>query len=158
MRALTTYQSRSHSRLAGFTLLELLIVLTLIGLIMSVVLPSIVRVLPGVQLHRSATGLAAVLRSARSKAVSSARTVTVEFDPELGEYGIGGGKQRYQYGGELRWLDADFAELQLNADEQRHVQFFPHGGSSGAQLALENNGRQYQINVNWLTGAVQIDE
>lgn len=158
MRALTTYQSRSRSRLAGFTLLELLIVITLIGLLMSVVLPSIGRVLPGVQLHRSATELAAVLRSARSKAVRSARIVTVEFDPELGEYGIGGGKQRYEYGGELRWLDADFAELQRNADEQPRVQFFPHGGSSGAQMALENNGREYQINVNWLTGAVQIDE
>jgi len=157
MQILATLTLERRVRDAGFTLIELLIVVTLMGLLMSLVLPAISGMMPGVELRRSVAQLAAVLRSARSTALSRASEISIEFDQEQGEYGIEGGERRYQLGGRIRWQDADFAEV-FAPDENRRVRFFPHGGSNGAAFVLENEDRRYQVRVDWLTGAVEIND
>ncbi len=157
MRALPTLIPDRRNKVAGFTLIEMLIVMTLMGLLMALVLPAISNMMPGVELHRSAVQLAAALRRARSDAVSGAREINIEIDQQQGEYGIEGGERRYKLGGRIRWMDSDFTAASA-LDDIRRVRFFPHGGSSGAAFALENDDRRYQIRVDWLTGAVAIDD
>lgn len=157
MQTLSTLPPDMESEIAGFTLIEMLLVMTLMGLLMALVVPAFLEMMPGVKLHRSAVQLAAALRSARSTAVLRASETSVEIDQEQGEYGIEGAGRRYKLGGRIRWMDADFAPAPA-ADEMQRIRFFPHGGSSGAAFALENDDHRYQIRVDWLTGAVKIDD
>jgi general secretion pathway protein H len=155
--AVSTLIQDRRIAVAGFTLIEILIVITLMGLLMALVLPAFSRVMPGIELNKSAVQLAAALRSARSTAVSRASEVSIEIDQEQGDYGVEGVGKRYKLGGQIRWMDSEFAKVSA-ADEVRRVRFFPHGGSSGASFALQNDDRSYQIRVDWLTGAVTIDD
>jgi general secretion pathway protein H len=157
MRALSTLTTDRRTTVAGFTLIEILLVMTLMGLLMALVLPAFARVMPGVELHKSVVQLASALRSARSTAVSRANEVCIEIDQDQGLYGIEGAEQRHKLAGQIRWMDSEFTKVSAG-DDVRCVRFFPHGGSSGAAFALENSDRRYQIRVDWLTGAVRIDD
>src|SRR5690242_9132141 len=72
----------------GFTLLELLIVLAIMGLIASMVVggrPGSA----GVNLGTSAAAMASALREARAQAIAQGRPVALQVDTKTRRYGIG---------------------------------------------------------------------
>src|SRR5689334_10103049 len=80
----------------GFTLLELLVVLAILGLTVALAVPVFHRVMPGLELKATARSVAAALREARGLAVSSNREVAVTIDVNSHTMGLAGGGQPEQ--------------------------------------------------------------
>jgi len=74
----------------GFTLTELMVVISVIGIISAVSAPNIVKGLPKYRLKRASRDVTSRLRAARSIAVKTSSTVIVQFDLDRQRYSING--------------------------------------------------------------------
>ena len=162
----------------GFTLLELLVVVLIIGLISALVMPRMAASLPGVQLKSTARAVAASLRYARSQAVfesipymaifdNSQKLLAVEPLEELIDTGesdrfriiVDGSKLQkvYEFPDEVEFSVSNNSDADKGRDLFPII-FFPRGDSTGGTIVLKNVGRkQYTITVDPITGAVEID-
>ena len=144
---------RLSSGAAGFTLIETMVVLAVIGLAFALIVGHRPPWSRGFDLDATARELLAQLRLVRSEAIASNQAVTVEFDLPA---------RRYQAGDAAsRELPAGVAiELLTVAGEQRGVaagiRFHPDGSSTGGRILLADRTRQVVIGVDWLTGRVTI--
>ncbi|MFQ5955240.1 MAG: GspH/FimT family protein [Kiloniellales bacterium] len=138
-------------RLNGFTLLELLVVLAVLGLVYALALPSLSGVLAGPRLDREARQLVSALREARSNAIVGGREVAFTVDAAAGAW-------RY---GDRRGLVNRRLSLSLQTPpggvggaERPAIRFFSDGGSTGGHLTLKGEAGVRRIHVHWLTGRV----
>ena len=171
----------------GFTLVELLIVLVIVGLMTAMITPTIGRTLTNLKLKTAAKKIAAALRYARSQAITRSEAYQAVFSlkekqvtvlPEESEEdalkamqppgGEDGSKQNY--------MQKDKAKVYALPDEVKFqkviageeditsgnavITFRTNGGSGGGEVVLCDEGekRFLRILVNLLTGAVTIEE
>jgi len=132
----------------GFTLLELIIVLVIVGLAAAVVLFSIGRLHETTLFNQEARRVYQTLIRAREMAVIGKTDIVVEVDEEGRRYGIKGdsgpssGKPALRQGTELSGKD---------------IVFYPKGNSSGGIITLRNaKGQGYSIEVNPVLGKPSI--
>ncbi len=149
--------SAGNSRQLGFTLLELMIVLVIAAIMMAVVPPMISSVLPGAELKSAARSVAAGLRYARNKSLTSDKEVILMLDLESKRFNIGGRKKNFQIHKDLD-VTLLTAESEMVAEDKGAIRFFPDGGSTGGRISLSTDKRKYAIDVDWLTGKVRIFE
>lgn len=138
-------------------MLELLVVLVIAMLALAVVTPRFAALLPGVELKNYSQQTAALLRMARSRAISQGEEVELVFDGEAKKTWISGAGRGYSW--------PDNIQLQLTTDypqrtlpKQARIIFYPDGGASGGLLTVSSTSRQYRIEVNWLTGSINVHE
>lgn len=72
----------------GFTLIELILVLTLLSVIASIIAPSLGNFMRGRSLDSEARRLLSVMHAARSRAISEGMPIRVTIDPVRREYGM----------------------------------------------------------------------
>lgn len=126
---------------AGFTLLEILVVLVLLGLLTGVAAARFSS-LRQPSLAEAGRDVVSELRAYRSQAMQTGRPV------QIAASGV-----RVPSGFVLS------AERQGQASEQdgpTGVLFLPDGRSSGAVFVLSGNNEQERITVDWLTGEVRV--
>jgi len=171
-------QDITRGKSMGFTLLELLVVVLIIGLISALVMPRLAASLPGVQLKSTARAVAASLRYARSQAVFEStpymaildnRQKLLAVEPlekaiDAAESDrlriiVDGSKFQkvYEFPDEVEFAGSNTSD----ADEGRDlfpILFFPGGDSTGGTIVLKNvRQKQYTVTVDPITGAVEID-
>ncbi len=141
-RSRTTSAVEAGSRVAsmGFTLIEVIAVIAILGLALSVVASFAPRRHGGLDLVNAADGLVETLRSARAKAI--ARQTPVLFAPTTDGRG-------YAVDGIVRALPA---AIVLTAETA--IRFAPDGSSSGGVLRLASDGSARVLRVDWLTSQV----
>jgi len=83
----------------GFTLVELMVVVAIIGIMAAVSAFSALEVLPRYQLHAAARDFSGHLRLARKNAIQSTQNVRIVFDQARNSYSIG--EQTVPYRGTL---------------------------------------------------------
>jgi general secretion pathway protein H len=96
----------------GFTLIELILVLVIVGFLISLVAPAITST-TGLSLKTGAKRIAAGLRYARSQAVTTGSVYQIRFDMEQGEMTIERVVEEDPYGlqtGGKRWWEAEEGE------------------------------------------------
>ncbi len=128
----------------GFTLIEMIVVLVVLGLVGSIVLSRGPLRSPTLDLRAAARVLAAEMRSARTRAIDADHDVVFTIDVDRRDYGVRGGARRPLPAG-----------LEL-ATRPPPVVFHPDGSASGGAVTLAEGGRQLAIRVDWLTGAVTL--
>lgn len=135
---------------AGFTLLELMVVLAILALLAGLALPQLAAA-RGPSAAVAARDLVASLRDARLQAITQHRVAVFWLDLGARSYGIeGAGTRRLPPDSHLEmWTVADRATATRGT-----VEFYPDGGASGGRILVERNGRRSLVTIDWLDGAV----
>ena len=81
-------KSVRHSTEAAFTLIEMLLVLSLLSIITLIAVRELDNLLPRTRLRASSRELASTIQSARDQAILTSRKCGVRFDLDRGEYWI----------------------------------------------------------------------
>lgn len=141
-------------RFGGFTLLEMLAVILLIGIAAAAVSVSVSQGLASARVRAASGELAAALRATRAQAIVQGRQQTFELDMHDGTYhGADGRTVRLPKGMQLSITSAK--EDQPNAHTGR-IRFFPDGSSTGGHIVMKRGTRQWRVDVAWLTGAISV--
>lgn len=139
----------------GFTLVELLVVLALMGLALTVASPLIANALPGTQLRASARDVATGLRYARSLAIASNNDVTFDVDVDGRSFTVPQGHRTGSFPDDAE-IVLTTARSQLLDAGAGSIRFYPDGTSTGGGVEIARGGRRFVVTVDWLTGRVEI--
>ncbi|MCD6388226.1 MAG: prepilin-type N-terminal cleavage/methylation domain-containing protein, partial [Desulfobulbaceae bacterium] len=135
--------TRAEGADRGFSLLELLTVLILLGVLAAVSVPAIGRFMENLSFRKQVGSVVANLRYVRLKAVTKGEDILVSLDDDGRVMRLTGGLQ------EERFLDiADEALLVLEPGE---IVFSPKGYVTPAQLTLSQEKRSCIIIMDPLT-------
>jgi general secretion pathway protein H len=139
----------------GYVLLEMVCVLAIIGLLAAVILPAIPRATGRTGLQRYAVAAAALLEGDRVAALRQRARVATLIDAETRTIRSGAGDGVVQLPEDVR-LDAMLPARCYDRPTGMSIDFFPSGMSCGGVVALTHSGAEYEIRVNWLTGAIDV--
>lgn len=130
----------------GYTLLELLVSLALIGLMAAIATPMAGRILEGAELRADARALATTLARIQREAIAREKTVIVQF--QNGALVTSEGEP----------LALDHASVTRFASGDDQLTYYPDGTSSGATIRVGGSDRVLALQVAWLTGAIRVTE
>lgn len=140
---------------AGFTLLELMVVLSIMVLLVSQVPPLFTSGVAGARFHTAVTDIASDLRMARVTAIRTNHTADVTFDKTSRSYVVTGDKKPRHLADDVG-VTITAVTWAVPGSAQAGFEFLPDGSSSGGELAVTQGSRRYRIVVDWLTGRVTI--
>lgn len=138
--------------IAGFTLLELLVVLAIIGLWLAIVPPNLMKGTGAQALKADARLVVSGLQYARTRAISLNVPVALVIDSRTRRLSIDG-KQIGDLSASTE-LSALNGQRVWQTGTGTAVHFLPDGGSTGGEILLSYHKTRYRLSVNWLTGAV----
>jgi general secretion pathway protein H len=138
---------------AGFTLIEMLVVLSILALVASLSMPLLSRGSEGVRLDTAASELSSALRATRAAAVSANHPVALMVDVERRTFGSSAVPRR-SFASDIE-AKLTYASVIRSAASQGGFQFFPDGSSTGGDITLSLRGRQEKLCIDWLTGIVR---
>jgi len=140
---------------AGFTLVEIMVVMVIIALIMGLVATSMSRSISAAEARAASRELVASLRYTRARAIIDKAEQVSLVDTENRSYQAPGrDKVELPEGVDLTITTAT---SELVSDAVSGIRFFPDGGSTGGHIELTVNKREYRVNVAWLTGETQLE-
>ena len=141
----------------GFTLIELLIVIVIIAIGAAVVAPNIGTGNQTATLNAAARELASGLRFARGHALGHGKESILLLNLNDNTYKITDKNKLYKLSKEIE-VTLEIAQSQMVDEKQGGFRFFPDGSSTGGRITLELAENKRQLDVNWLTGQVEIDD
>ena len=144
-------------RAQGFSLLELLIVVVIMGMVYVLVPGMIFGGVSGADLRASSRDIASGLRQARSLAVNARRESFMTLDLDKRAFSLSGNARIFQLPEKLE-LKLYTAQSEIVNERQGSIRFFPDGSSTGGRVTVASGERKYLVDVDWLTGKVAILE
>jgi len=144
------------SRHRGFTLVELMVVLVIIALVMGLVATSMSRSISGAEARTASRKLVSNIRYTRARAIIDKSERVFQVDTGNRSYQAPGRKQVQLPDGVD--ITITTARSEITSEAVSGIRFFPDGGSTGGHIELTVNGREYRINVAWLTGEASLQK
>lgn len=138
---------------SGFTLLEMLVAITIAAIVMGVSAPAMQRLYVSSQYHAAVNDIITLLSSARYQAIRRGGQADVVINPETREISLGEKVQSLPKSLHVEVLGS----RELNRDGAGIIRFYPDGGSSGGYVNLtSDNNKTVQVQVDWLLGRVTL--
>lgn len=128
----------------GFSLLELLMVLALLGILAGLVAPATGRFFNSLNFRKQASALVAATRYARLMAVGKGRPVEMRFDSQSHLVHFSSGVEAEK--------ELDLAESAVVEFRPETLVFYPDGLASPGRLALRSGQRSQEFLIDPLTG------
>ncbi|MFC1704067.1 Tfp pilus assembly protein FimT/FimU [Candidatus Omnitrophota bacterium] len=136
-----------RNRLAGFTLIELFIVIIIIGIVAAVAVPNFGKSYSGFLLSNAASDLAYTMRYARAQSIMERTYHKLNFDAEKKSYWIT--KASNNSGTEFERIGNIFGKVEKMPEaitldsEVEEIMFYPDGSIDSATLYFHNNNEKY---------------
>jgi general secretion pathway protein H len=147
-------EARRRCGQLGFTLLELLVAISIVGLLLAVAVPASSRFYDSIQYRQAVRDVVTTLASARYQAINSGRAQDVAVDPVARIIRFNDRSRQLPEGFKI----AVHTAREVNREREGVIRFYPEGGSSGGGIDLEGpGGRGVRISVDWLMGRVSQD-
>jgi len=164
-----------HDRRAGFSMIEMLAVIVILGLIATMVTVNWRAILPRAELHSAVRTLASTIQGAHSEAIARNAVFKIEYDFAGQRYRV---NTPFRLGGGLaaneeermaqNWIDLPesvrFSRIQIDGIDYTQglvfVRFDPLGAASGHVITLVQQPYEtyYTIEVQALTGTIDYHE
>lgn len=147
---------QTSSQQKGFSLIELIAVLMLIGLMVALVGGGIARSIGSAKIRSASKDVVAALKQTRGLAIIRRQEQVLQFNVEDRTFTVPGTKTKTlpdEVG-----IKLVTAESELLDNATGGIRFFADGSSTGGSVSLIAGERQWQINVAWLTGEVTLDD
>jgi general secretion pathway protein H len=139
----------------GFTLLEMVCVLAIVGMLAAVLLPLVPRQTSRSRLQAYALQMATLLKTDRNAAIRRGTDVATLVDAPARSLRSGASRETVRVPD-----DVQFQALLPQTCRQRAVlsaiDFFANGMSCGGTISLTRLDTAFEIRVNWLTGRIEI--
>jgi len=148
---------RTENRERGFSLIELLVAMTLILGVLAVAPAYFSKGISGAEFKTSVRQLAAGLRQTRSDAVARNQPRVFQIDVEQRYFSIGPGAKHRPLPGALD-LALKTAESEQISDTLGGIRFFPDGSSTGGEIIVSDAAQSLRVTVDWVTGRIDVVE
>ncbi len=147
--------SKNHAW-GGYSLLQLLVVLTIVSSLVVLATPVAMRSLDSARARADFQDLAAALRTARTIAVTQNQATAFGLNADTLEWAISGkrGGGSLDSGAIINMTVADISSVAGTG----YIVFFPDGSSTGGSIELQSNGTSYAMEIDWLTGRIGFGE
>jgi general secretion pathway protein H len=136
---------------AGFTLIEVTIVIAVVALALSLVSIRSSPIGPAVQARAVAQELSGALRTARGEAIANNRGIAFTLDIA---------RRTYRWGRQPpRDLPRDVSLSVLTTQTgtgAAEIRFYPDGSSSGGRLTIDGAGVVWWVGIDWISGRVSV--
>ncbi len=132
---------------AGFSLMEMLLVLALIAVMTAVAVPVANRQSGGTELRATAHQFASLMRTARGAAIRDNAERALVVDPAGRRFWVEGLTKAYPVAGHI--------EVRLTAPPQG-LQFFADGSATGGRVVLAAGGHTAVVELDGLTGHARV--
>jgi general secretion pathway protein H len=143
------------SATGGVTLLELVIVMSLMAIIAAIALPMFGNGVSTSQLRSTAREVASSLRMARSEALATRKESRVVLDLEQRTFQLERETRPHSMPKDVE-LKLFTAQSDIVNEKTGAIRFYPDGGSNGGRITIASGERKYEVDVDWLTGRVAI--
>ncbi len=144
---------QGHRGSAGFSLVEVMVVMVMLALVASVVAMNVSRSLKNAQVRAVSRDLVAAMKYTRGQAIAKGKPKQITFDLRQKSYQTPG--KRPVKIPENMELGLYTADSEIVDDDHAGIRFFSDGSSTGGRITLRYKDREWRINVNWLTGEIR---
>jgi len=145
------------AKAAGFTLIEVIVVLGLLALVTAMIVPMMTGAQGKADTLAAARDVAAALRSTRNLAMMRGHAEVFLVDTAQGAYRPGGGAAARRLPGGVQLILITATQEQLN-ETVGGIRFFADGSSTGGGVRLSKGASRDQVLVDWLTGHISIGD
>ena len=144
-------------REAGFTLLEIIVVLAIGAAVYVILLSGPLGKVGAADLKASARTLASGLRQAQTAAMATRKDAVLTIDVESKEFvtSVDPTPRKLPGNPELKLYTA---QSEVTSERRGSIRFYPDGSSTGGRITVSSGERKYLVDVDWLTGRVSIED
>ncbi|MEM7469201.1 MAG: prepilin-type N-terminal cleavage/methylation domain-containing protein [Pseudomonadota bacterium] len=140
----------------GFTLLEVLLVLVLLGMVSAIVAPALNRGYQNSTLDTTTRTITSLLRYARASAIQHRVMTNFRFDSTMRSYSASNALTVSKLPNFIHLFTQDGEPI--GEETALQINFYPSGTSSGGEFLIGNDKRIFRILVNPVTGRVSAEK